>query len=106
MHTIHIKNLITGSEYHAEFPTEEACVEWHNAKKYVHGDEDANPPTAEVTIEELVTSYDYQSLRKASYPPLADLADALYWQSKGDESKMTEYLARCEEVKALYPKSK
>jgi hypothetical protein len=47
---------------------------------------------------------DYQLLRKEEYPPLADLADALYWQSKGDESKMDEYLANCEAIKLKYPK--
>ena len=38
------------------------------------------------------------------YPPMTDLADALYWQSKGDESKMTAYLAAVEAVKLKYPK--
>lgn len=42
--------------------------------------------------------------RKVEYPPLEDLADAIYWQSKGDSSKMTEYLAKCEAVKLKYPK--
>jgi hypothetical protein len=51
-------------------------------------------PSIEETLE----------LRKAAYPPLGDLADALYWQSKGDSSKMTEYLANCEAVKLKYPK--
>lgn len=43
-------------------------------------------------------------LRKAAYPSAADLGDALYWQSKGDNSKMEAYLAACERVKAQYPK--
>ena len=47
---------------------------------------------------------DYKLLRKEEYPPLGDLADALYWQSKGDNSKMDEYLAKCEAVKVMYPK--
>lgn len=46
----------------------------------------------------------YQQPRKAEYPPLADLADALYWQSQGDDTKMTAYLAACDAVKAKYPK--
>jgi hypothetical protein len=32
------------------------------------------------------------------------LADALYHQSKGDETKLTAYLAKCEAVKQKYPK--
>jgi hypothetical protein len=42
--------------------------------------------------------------RQSEYPPLADLADALYHQSKGDETKLTAYLAKCEAVKTKYPK--
>jgi hypothetical protein len=47
---------------------------------------------------------EYQRQRKPEYPLLADLADALYWQAQGDESKMTEYLAAVNAVKAKYPK--
>ncbi len=46
----------------------------------------------------------YKSKRQAEYPPLTDLADALYHQSKGDETKLTAYLAKCEAVKQKYPK--
>lgn len=51
-----------------------------------------------------VDSLEYQRLRQPEYPPLADLADALYWQAQGDESKMTAYLAAVEAVKQKYPK--
>lgn len=47
---------------------------------------------------------EYQRLRQPEYPSLADLADAIYWQSKGDDSKMTLYLQACEDVKNQYPK--
>lgn len=66
------------------------------------------------TLEELNTEvsrlqqdYDsklYQRQRQPEYPPLQDLADALYWQSKDDSSKMQAYLAACEAVKQKYPK--
>jgi hypothetical protein len=46
----------------------------------------------------------YRIKRKQEYPPLADLADALYWQSQGDESKMSAYLAAVDAVKLKYPK--
>jgi hypothetical protein len=49
---------------------------------------------------------DLAAARRVAYPPLADLADALYWQMQGDESKMREYMARCAEVKRKNPKSK
>ena len=46
----------------------------------------------------------YKYKRQPEYPPLTDLADALYHQSKGDETKLTAYLAKCEAVKQKYPK--
>ena len=46
----------------------------------------------------------YQDDRMPLYPPLQDLADALYWNSKGDSSKLTEYYAACEKVKTDNPK--
>jgi hypothetical protein len=49
-------------------------------------------------------STEYQRLRQPEYPPLADLADAIYWQAEGDESKMTAYLAAVDAVKQKYPK--
>jgi hypothetical protein len=47
----------------------------------------------------------YKFLRKKEYPPQENLADALYWASKGDDTKLNEYYAACEAVKNLYPKS-
>lgn len=61
----------------------------------------------EAELARLQLDYDtkeYQRLRQPAYPPLSDLADALYWQSKGDESKMTAYLAQVAAVKNKYPK--
>jgi hypothetical protein len=46
----------------------------------------------------------YKDQRAPEYPPLSDLADAVYWQSQGDESKMVAYVAAVEAVKAKYPK--
>lgn len=48
--------------------------------------------------------FEYRRQRQPEYPPLQDLADALYWQSKGDNSKMEAYVAACEAVKQKYPK--
>ena len=47
---------------------------------------------------------EYQRLRKPKYPPMADYLDAVYWQSQGDDTKMTAYLAAVEAVKQRYPK--
>jgi len=87
-----------------------------NAEVVVRGDEIEwhVPSTAPVTEEQIATELtrlqqeyednEYQRLRSKEYPPLTDLADALYHQSKGDETKLTAYLAKCEAVKQKYPK--
>ena len=71
--------------------------------------EQTKPTAAEINteIERLKTvelARYYQQPRQEEYPPLADLADALYWQSQGDDSKMTAYIAACDAVKTKYPK--
>jgi hypothetical protein len=73
-----------------------------------------NNTLAKPTVEEIETAAaeclveweqsQYQRNREPEYPPVADLADALYWQAKGDDSKMTAYLAAVEAVKQKYPK--
>jgi len=57
---------------------------------------------AEIAAEQAATAYQRQ--RAPEYPPLSDLADALYWASTGDSTKLDEYYAACEAVKAKYPK--
>jgi hypothetical protein len=61
-------------------------------------------PYNEATVQAYIDSQAYIENRQREYPPLADLADALYHQSKGDETKLTAYLAKCEAVKTKYPK--
>tara|TARA_Y100000004_G_scaffold98087_1_gene109895 strand:+ start:820 stop:1170 length:351 start_codon:yes stop_codon:yes gene_type:complete len=46
----------------------------------------------------------YKSKRRAEYPPLEDFADAMYWNSKGDSTKLEAYYAACEKVKTDNPK--
>lgn len=48
---------------------------------------------------------EYIRKRVAAYPPLSDLADALYWQDNGDDSQIKEYFQKCKTVKNQYPKS-
>jgi hypothetical protein len=49
---------------------------------------------------------DYVKRRTQEYPDLAELADALYWESKGDKTKMIAYIAKCDKVKTKFPKPK
>jgi hypothetical protein len=57
---------------------------------------------AEIAAELAATAYQRQ--RAPEYPSTADLADALYWNSTGDSTKLDEYYAACAAVKAKYPK--
>lgn len=67
--------------------------------------EQTKPTLAEVEAEIQKQADElYKEQRAAEYPPLADLADAVYWQEKGDSSKMTAYLAAVEAIKQKYPK--
>jgi len=61
----------------------------------------------EAEIQKLQAEYEateYQRQRAPEYPDLKELADALYWNSKGDSSKLEEYYIKCEEIKNKYPK--
>jgi len=57
---------------------------------------------AEIAAELAAT--EYQRQRAPEYPDLKQLADGLYWASRGDTTKLDEYYAACEAVKAKYPK--
>ena len=46
----------------------------------------------------------YKDARIGLYPSLKDFADAMYWNSKGDSTKLEEYYAACEKVKTDNPK--
>ncbi len=52
----------------------------------------------------IVHTPDYAALRRAAYPSLRDLADALYWNERGQPDKLRAYWAACDAVKARYPK--
>lgn len=56
-------------------------------------------------LEAESNSNEYQKLRAPEYPDLREFADAYYWSQKGDDTKMNEYVAKCDEVKSKYPKN-
>ena len=60
--------------------------------------------TARTTLDTEAAAIAYQSVREPLYPSLGDFADAMYWNSKGDSSKLTAYYAACEKVKTDNPK--
>ena len=55
-------------------------------------------------LDEEYTKVKYKDDRQPLYPSLGDFADAMYWNSKGDSSKLTAYYAACEKVKTDNPK--
>ena len=46
----------------------------------------------------------YKDNRKVLYPSLTDFADAMFWNSKWDSTKLEAYYAACEKVKTDNPK--
>ena len=60
--------------------------------------------SARTTLDAEAAAIAYQSIRQPLYPSLGDFADAMYWNSKGDSSKLTAYYAACEKVKTDNPK--
>ena len=59
---------------------------------------------ARVTLNADYAKVKYKDDRQPLYPPLADLADAMYWNSKGDSTKLEAYYTACEKVKTDNPK--
>tara|TARA_R100000781_G_scaffold52054_2_gene34212 strand:- start:333 stop:644 length:312 start_codon:yes stop_codon:yes gene_type:complete len=59
---------------------------------------------ARVTLNAEAAAVKYKTDRQPLYPSLGDFADAMYWNSKGDSSKLTAYYAACEKVKTDNPK--
>lgn len=59
-------------------------------------------------VERLNTEWinnEYKLKRSREYPSVRDFADAMFWASKGDETKLQEYYAACQAVKDKYPKT-
>lgn len=65
---------------------------------------DAEIQTEIIRLQDQYEATKYRRERQKNYPPITELADALYWASEGDDSKLTAYYAACAAVKAKYPK--
>ena len=64
----------------------------------------SNIDAARVTLDAEAAAIAYQSTRQPLYPSLGDFADAMYWNSKGDSTKLEAYYTACEKVKTDNPK--
>lgn len=82
--------------------TEYSGLNWLDTEQTKPAVEEINAEIERLKAVELAKYY--QQLRVQEYPPLSEFADAMYWQSQGDDSKMTTYLAACDAVKLKYPK--
>ena len=60
--------------------------------------------TARTELDTEAAKIAYQFVRQPLYPPLEDFADAMYWNSKGDSTKLEAYYTACEKVKTDNPK--
>tara|TARA_Y100001963_G_C6667208_1_gene393283 strand:- start:86 stop:394 length:309 start_codon:yes stop_codon:yes gene_type:complete len=60
--------------------------------------------SARATLDAEAAKIAYQSTRQPLYPSLGDFADAMYWNSKGDSTKLEAYYTACEKVKSDNPK--
>mgnify|MGYP003142147148 CR=1 FL=1 len=59
---------------------------------------------ARAAIDSDYAKVKYKDDRKPLYPSLGEFADAMYWNSKGDSTKLEAYYAACEKVKTDNPK--
>ena len=59
---------------------------------------------ARTTLDAEAAAVKYKTDRQPLYPSLGDFADAMYWNSKGDSTKLEAYYADCEKVKTDNPK--
>ena len=81
--------------------TEYDNIEWYDKRQK------PSKELLEQKYQELLNSTNlnkYKTERKNEYPSWEVLADAIYHQQKGDNSKMEEYIKMCDEVKQKYPK--
>ena len=72
-------------------------------KKWWHH-QDAPTWTEIMNESDRLKTIAYQQCRAQEYPPLQEFVDAYYWQQKGDDKLMEQYLAKVKEVKEKYPK--
>lgn len=74
-------------------------INWYNPKEAPVTDAEIAAELLRLQLE--YHSKDYQRLRAAEYPPMADYLDGVV---KGDQAQIDKYIADCLAVKAKYPK--
>ena len=82
-------------------------LQWLEKPVWEGGQKKPTKDEVEAEVARLQTEYDakeYQRQRVPEYPDLREFVDAYYWAQKGDETKMNEYITKCDAVKDIYPK--
>lgn len=72
-------------------------------KYHMEGDNKTVNPDFELEYAKALRNDEICAVRMSCYPPLSDLADAIYWEKKGDDSKMSKYISDCDHVKSDHP---
>jgi len=77
---------------------------FHKEEKYYKiGNKKTINDDFDLQYAKAIRNKDIGAVRMRDYPPLADLADAIYWEKKGDPSKMDKYISDCDKVKEDHP---
>ena len=90
-----------------KYPSRQWTVMKKEGNYVIHRWDEGDPhPTQEQidTWEIEWEAVEYKKKRKSEYPEWEVLADAVYWNEKGDSSLMDSYVAACDAVKAAHPK--
>ena len=80
---------------------------WNEPPVWEGGQKKPTREEVEEEVARLQAEYEakeYQRQRAPEYPDLREFVDAYYWAQKGDETKMNEYITKCDAVKDMYPK--
>ena len=80
---------------------------WNEPPVWEGGQKKPTREEVEEEVARLQAEYEakeYQRQRAPEYPDLREFVDAYYWAQKGDETKMNEYITKCDAVKDIYPK--
>ena len=103
--------LCPGSSYQSDVNPDTGEYDYEHVT-FHHSPEEYTPPTKEVVmayLEQIQAEWDekckYRELRAWAYPPVEELADAIYWQAQGDNTKMDAYLAQVAAVKEEFAKN-
>ena len=104
--------MCPGTSFRCDTNPETGEFDYDHVHWQIHDGIDWTPPPKEEVEAYLTKIQDewdlkvkYSVLRQRAYPDVAELADAIYWQQEGDNSKMEAYLQKVADVKSLYPKN-